>query len=297
MIEDRIREARHWFADELKHTARVRSPLVVDGFATVPREHFSGPGPWRILSPMRMADYWTTEDADPTHLYHDVLVAIDEARRLNNGQPSLWACLYDELGLMRGEHVVHVGTGTGYYTAILAEIVGTTGQVTGVEIDSELAARSRDNLAAPWPQATIIAGDGFAFRPERPADAIIVNAGVSHLSLAWLDALAPEKGRLLVPLTTAARFGAFLLITRRNGDAQRYPARFVSRTGIIACVGGRAVEAETRLKAALQIADYTAIRSLRRAPEEPDATCWLAGDGWWLSTAPLDGEDSPKGSA
>ena len=80
----------HWNALQ-RHA--VRSPAVVHAFATVPREHFAGPGPWRLLSPWYLQDYWTTEDADPRHLYNDVLVAIDEARRLNNGQPRLWAFL------------------------------------------------------------------------------------------------------------------------------------------------------------------------------------------------------------
>src|SRR5271169_1193603 len=98
---DDIGRARRWFAEELRHTAHVRSPAVVAAFATVPREHFAGPGPWRVLSPLRMARYWTTEDANPTHVYHDILIAIDESRRLNNGQPSLWAALYDQLGLAK----------------------------------------------------------------------------------------------------------------------------------------------------------------------------------------------------
>jgi protein-L-isoaspartate(D-aspartate) O-methyltransferase len=49
-----------------------------------------------------MAGYWTTDSDDPAHLYHDVLVAIDEKRRLNNGQPSLWASLYDQFDLAPG---------------------------------------------------------------------------------------------------------------------------------------------------------------------------------------------------
>ena len=206
------------------------------------------------------------------------------------GSPSLWACLYDQLDLAPGNHVVHIGVGTGYYTAILAEIVGRDGHVTAVEIDPSLAAQARSNLASAWPQATVVTADGFTFQPERPADAIIVTAGVSHLSLAWLDALAAENGRLLVPLTSADRSGAFLLITRPPAETRRYPAKFISRTGIIACVGGRDVEAEVRLSAALQKSGFTAIQSLRRAPEEPDDTCWLAGDGWWLSTSPVSGD-------
>jgi len=196
-------QARHWYAEELRFTAKVGSRAVIDAFATVPRELFFGPGPWRILSPMAASDYWTTEDANPRHLYHDVLVAIDEQRRLNNGQPSLWARLYDQLELTRGLHIVHIGAGSGYYSAILAEIVGPGGHVVAIEIDPELATRARLNLAAAWPHATVIVGNGFAFRPDRPADVIVVNAGVNNISMAWLDALAAENGRVFVPLTTA----------------------------------------------------------------------------------------------
>jgi protein-L-isoaspartate(D-aspartate) O-methyltransferase len=280
---DDLAAARRSFAEELRHTAHVRSAAVVEAFATVPRERFAGPGPWRILSPMRGPDYWTTDDADPWRLCHDVLVAIDETRRLNNGQPSLWASLFDQLDLKRGERVIHVGAGAGYYSAILAEIVSRAGRVTALEIDSGLAGRARDNLAS-WPQASLVAGDGLAYRADEPADAIVVNAGVTHLALPWLDSLA-ENGRLLVPLTNASLWGAFLIITRRG---ERYPVRFASRTGIIPCVGGRDAKAEARLTDALAAADFTAIQSLRRLPQEPDESCWLAGDGWWLSTAPVE---------
>src|SRR3954466_15747287 len=192
MTDDDVVTARRRFAEELRHTARVRSPAVGRAFATVPRERFAGPGPWRILDPTDLSSYRTTADADPRHLYHDVLVAIDEARRLNNGQPSLWAALYDRLGLAAGAHVVHVGAGTGYYSAVLAEIVGREGRVTAVEIDPALAEQARENLSPGWPQAAVVAGDGFTFRPDRRADAIVVNAGVSRLSPARPHPLAPQ---------------------------------------------------------------------------------------------------------
>ena len=281
-----IEEARQRYAEELRFTAKLGSRAVVEAFATVPRERFLGPGPWRVLSPMAMAEYWTTEDADPRHLYHDVLIAIDEERRLNNGQPSLWARMYDQLELRRGDDVVHVGAGTGYYSAILAEIIGRAGRVTAIEVDPVLAARAKENLAAAWPQATVVAADGFLFQPDRPVDSLVINAGVTHFSAVWLDALAAGNGRLLVPLTNAERWGCFLMITRQAGEPDRYAARFVGRVGIIPCIGGRDPAAAERLTAALVRGDFTAIQSLRRAPAEPDHTCWLAGEGWWLSTAP-----------
>jgi protein-L-isoaspartate(D-aspartate) O-methyltransferase len=214
-----------------------------------------------------------------------VLIAIDEERRLNNGQPSLWARMYAQLDLSNGAHIIHVGAGTGYYSAILAEIVGCAGRVTAIEIDPALAARARGNLGE-WPQATVVTGDGFTFRPHRPADAIIINAGVTHLSSVWLDALAAEGGRLLAPLTNAEWWGCFVMITRLGANPISYRARFAGRVGVIPCIGGRGPDGRGRLRVALTRGDFTAIRSLRRAPEEPDETCWLAGEGWWLSTAP-----------
>lgn len=289
MRREEITQARRWFAEELRHTAHVRSPAVIEAFASVPREHFAGPGPWRLLSPLGGPDYWTTDDADPRRLCHDVLVAIDEKRRLNNGQPSLWAALFDQLGVAPGDRVIHVGAGLGYYSAILAELVGANGNVTAIEIDRGLAERARANLASAWPQAKVLAADGFAFRADEPVDAIVVNAGVSHLALPWLDALKADGGRLLVPLTNANLWGAFLIVMRLG---VRYPVRFASRVGIIGCAGGRDDKAEGRLAAALARADYTAVKSLHRLPEEPDDTCWLAGEGWWLSTAPA--EEAPE---
>jgi protein-L-isoaspartate(D-aspartate) O-methyltransferase len=156
--------------------------------------------------------------------------------------------------------------------------------VTAIEIDAGLAERARSNLARAWPQARVIAGDGFGFRSDDPVDAIVVNAGVSHLALPWLDSLKADGGRLLVPFTNASLWGAFLIVTRHG---ERYPVRFASRVGIIACAGGRDAQAEARLSTALARADYTAVKSLRRPPDQPDDTCWLAGDGWWLSTAPV----------
>ncbi len=168
---------------------------------------------------------------------------------------------------------------------MLAEIVGPRGRVTAIEIDPDLAGRARDNLG-PWPQATVIVADGFAFRGDQPANAIIINAGVSHIAMTWLDMLSADAGRLLVPLTNGDRWGGFLLIERHGAETRRYPAQHVSVTGIIHCVGGRDAAAEERLKAAMAHSHMANIRSLRRAPDEPDETCWLAGEGWWLSTAP-----------
>jgi len=55
---------------------------------------------------MNLAEYWTTQDADPRAVYHDVLIALDAKCGINNGQPSLWAFLFDQLGITAGEQVL-----------------------------------------------------------------------------------------------------------------------------------------------------------------------------------------------
>lgn len=254
--------------------------MVVRAFASVPREAFLGPGPWFILD-YDTSGYWATADADPRHLYHNVLVAIDRERGLNNGQPGFWAYLLDRLELQPGERVLHIGAGVGYYSAIQAEVVGAGGRVTAIEVDPDLAARASAHLADRR-NVEVIAGDGLAHRAER-VDVIIVNAGVTHLQDHWLDSL-PEGGRLLLPLTLSETGGGYLRVTRVDAG---YAARFVSRVGIYPATSGRDPLAEQRLRQAFEKAGYgTAkklVKTLRRDPHEEDDGCWLHAPGCCLS--------------
>ena len=270
---------RRSYADELRFVANVRSSAVVEAFATVPRERFVGPGPWRIRSPMNRVQYWTTEDADPRHVYHDVLIALNEARALNNGQPSLWAALFDVLNVAAGEQALHLGCGTGYYSAILAELVGGTGKVRALEIDRSLAAQASVALE-PWPQAEVIATDGAGYNAGQ-VDLIVASAGATHPAPTWLEALKPGA-RLLLPLTAHDRGGAMLLVTRQEANA--FAARFLRPVGFIEFAGLRDPEMAGRLDRAFRNGDMDSVRSLRRAPHPEDETCWLHGQGWCLST-------------
>jgi len=277
---------REFYAEELRAVANIQSEAVVRAFAKVPRERFLGPGPWQIvhlwhdLRPSKR--YRTTPDADPRHVYHNVLVAIDPERGLNNGEPAFLALLIDALGLQEGEHVVHVGCGTGYYTAILAEVVGPNGNVTAVEIDSELAAHARGNVNY-LPQVMIIEGEGGEYDPG-PCDAILINAGATHPRPLWLDVLR-LGGRLLLPLTVfkddnSPQWGQVLKVTRR---ANGFVAHFISEVGIFPCHGARDPELNERLKEAFRAGDSKSVQSLRREQHEPDNSCWLHSTDFCLS--------------
>ena len=283
-----IEDARHWYAEELRFTAKVSSRALIRAFATVPRERFVGPGPWRVRSPMRpgLEEYWTTDDADPRCVYHNALIALDEARGINNGQPSLWALLFDELAIATGEHVLHLGCGTGYYTAIIAELVGSTGKVTALEIDGMLAEKAIAALAL-WPQVTVRNADGSRSAFD-PVDVIVVSAGATHPLRSWLDALKPA-GRLLFPMTaTRGGPGAALLVARGAQDA--LAARFVCRVGFIPFEGARDRVMSRRLAAALLRDWGAAVKSLRRDTHKKDETCWLHDKAWCLSRL------APRGS-
>ena len=197
-----LRIVRAAYARQIMAAANIVDARVMEAFAAIPREDFVGPGPWMILR-WWTRDYVPTPDADPVYLYTNDLVALLPERRLNNGQPSLHAHLMHQAAPASGEHVVHIGTGTGYYTALLAHLAGPTGRVTGIEYDPELAARARANLA-PYPNVEIIAGDGTRASFD-PADVIYVNAGCTRPAARWLDRLA-DGGRLILPLTSDEGF-------------------------------------------------------------------------------------------
>jgi protein-L-isoaspartate(D-aspartate) O-methyltransferase len=92
--------------------------------------------------------YVRTPDDDPAFIYQNALVALESQRGISIGQPGAHALWLDALALKEGETVLQVGTGTGYYTAIIAHLVGIDGLVHAYEIDAGLAARASENLKA-----------------------------------------------------------------------------------------------------------------------------------------------------
>lgn len=280
---DRLAAHRLFFAKLVTAPGGIPadSPIVA-AFASTPREDFLGPGPWRIFTASRPVE---TPSDDPAFLYQDVTVAIAPERGINNGQPALHAICLGALNLKEGEKVLHIGAGTGYYTALLSKLVGPGGSVTAYEIEPDLAARAKNNLAS-FPNVTVECRSA-AEGPLPAADAIYVNAGATTPLDVWLDALR-ENGRLLFPLTPndpragSPGVGGMLLITRHADDA--FDARFLCQAMFIPCVGARDDATAAKVADAFRRGGLNTVRSLRRRTP-PDQTCWCAGENWWLSTA------------
>ena len=274
---------RRFYARLITSTFGVSEPRLAEAFANVERERFVGPGPWRI--PVA-GGYMDSDTNDPAILYQDINIGLAPSLGINNGQPSLHAKCMAASAPKAGEVVVHVGAGTGYYTAILAHLVGATGHVHAYEISPELANRAAGNLSG-YNNVTVYAAS--ALEAALPgADVIYVCAGATHVPSVLLDALA-IGGRLVLPLTPTEGAGFMLLVTRRSSAA--YDAQHLSPAFFIPCTGARDERQSERLTAALRAQSPDDIRSLRRGLD-PDATAWCVGADWWLSTAvtgPMDG--------
>ncbi len=280
---------RRRFAARMMSIARVSDDRIEDAFSRVARESFAGPPPWTLYSDRERAG----APDDPASLYADVLVALDPAQGVNNGSPSLHALMLHRLGVRPGDHVLHAGVGTGYYTAILAHLVGTEGSVTAIEYDKTLAGRARDNLSG-WPNAIVLEGDA-AMPPDRRYDRIYVNFAVAQPSMHWLDRL-PTGGTLVFPLGTPppgrhARHTQHCALLRITATRLGFAVRYVSPCGFVFAQGPLAGDAALRaqLREAFIRDGIEFVQSLRRAernqPPPPDRA-WFWTPEWSLSYDP-----------
>jgi protein-L-isoaspartate(D-aspartate) O-methyltransferase len=268
---------RAYYAELVTGRAGSMDHRLVEAFTVVERERFVGPGPWKVSTLANR--YVDTPSDDPVYLYHNVVVALVPERGLNNGEPQLHARCLAALWIKGGETAVHIGSGTGYYTAILAELVGPTGTVHAYEIDQDIASKAAANLA-PWPNVSVKAQSATA--GKLPAcDIVYVSAGATRPPDAWLDALA-SGGRLLFPLTPNVGLGGMLLVTR--AAASSFDARFVQPATFIFCEGARDGREGDKLAETFAEGRWAQVKSLRRGVP-PDDSSWYAGDGWWLSTS------------
>jgi protein-L-isoaspartate(D-aspartate) O-methyltransferase len=132
--------------------------------------------------------------------------------------------------------VLEIGTGTGYNAALLARIVGDTGQVTTIESDADVATGAAANLdRAGFAAVQVVNGDGAAGAPAgAPYDRLIATAGCTVLPDTWWDQLAPD-GVALVPLSRGATYPlAALCRGPARGD---WSGRYAGHANFMAAVG------------------------------------------------------------
>ena len=158
----------------------IRAPRVLAAFARVPRSFF-------------------VPDEARDEAEADRPLEIGWGQTIS--QPYVVAAMIEALDMTGRERVLEVGTGSGYATAILAEMMPVGAEIRSVEIIPELADRARRVLAElGYGNVQMRLGDGALGWPEAaPFDAILVSAAPSEVPPALLDQLAPG-GRLVLPV-------------------------------------------------------------------------------------------------
>jgi protein-L-isoaspartate(D-aspartate) O-methyltransferase len=148
MVSGDATALRHTLVDSLLAAGLIQTPAVERAFRAVPR-HLFLPG---TELPEAYAD-----EAIVTKW------AADGRPLSSSSQPAIMALMLEQLDVRPGHRVLEIGAGTGYNAALLAELVGPSGQVLTIDVDPDLADQARAHLATAGRTET-----GRAGAPGRP---------------------------------------------------------------------------------------------------------------------------------
>lgn len=148
--------------------------------------------------------------------YEDHPLQIGEGQTIS--QPYIVALMTQHLSLTGKERVLEIGTGSGYQTAILAEL---SKEIFSIERISSLSLNAQKNLAAAgYSNVRFRIGDGTLGWPDAaPFDRIILSAACSHIPLP-LSAQLNNGGKLIAPLGDI--FNQTLTLTEKKNDRLEY---------------------------------------------------------------------------
>ena len=188
----------------------IHDERVLAAMAKVPREEFV---------PENLRDKGYSDGALP--IGHDQTIS----------QPFIVAFMTEQLRLQPNDRVLEIGTGSGYQTAVLAELVK---EVYTIEIIEPLAKNASARLARlDYNNAHVKVGDGFQGWPEvAPFDAIIVTCAPDKVPQPLTEQLK-DGGRMLVPVGSGIDQQLYLL-EKKNGQLAQtaiLPVRFVPMIG------------------------------------------------------------------
>ena len=209
VVEPEFRGARLRLVEDIRAKG-IRDLAVLRAFERVPRHQFVPTG-------IRH------------RAYEDTPLPIGNGQTIS--QPFIHAHYLELLGLKGTEKVLEIGTGTGYQTALLAQLVPQVFSVERIAALSEQAKANLEKLGIK--NVSLCVGDGtLGWRAYAPFDAILVSAGSPSVPQPLLDQLA-DGGRLLVPegdLETQH----LMVYTRRGTRVDKRevaPVRFVPLIG------------------------------------------------------------------
>ena len=152
------------------------------------------------------------------YAYEDTPLPIGEGQTIS--QPYMVAYMTQALRLKPEDHVLEIGTGSGYQAAVLSEIVDS---VSTIEIVESLGLKAEITLKEMgYDNVRVIVGDGYHGLPESaPFEAIMVTAGAEEIPQPLIDQLA-VGGRMIIPVGPHRGVRNLVRLTKRkNGELKR----------------------------------------------------------------------------
>ncbi len=210
--EDYYRVQRERMVEEQLVRRNIRDEAVLAAMRTVPR-HLFVPPQYR------------------THAYSDGPLPIGDGQTIS--QPYVVATMTEQLELTPSSKVLEIGTGSGYQTAVLAEITDNVYTIEFIPTLLEQAVKVLRELGYDKVKARV--GDGsLGWEEEAPFDAIIITAAAPKLPQTLLAQLK-EGGRMVLPLTVGKYGQQDLVKIRKTKDGYQqetlYEVRFVPMVG------------------------------------------------------------------
>jgi protein-L-isoaspartate(D-aspartate) O-methyltransferase len=178
---------RRALVDTLRRDRNLHSDRVAAALLAVPREAFV-PG-------VPLDEVYRPSEAIVVKRVEGMSVSSASA-------PEVIALMLEQLDPRPRDHVLEIGAGTGYNAALLAHMVGETGQVVTVDIDEDLVEAARVHLdSAGYSQVKVVQGDGaLGYPAAQPYDRITLTVASADIAPAWHAQLARPHGRLVMPL-------------------------------------------------------------------------------------------------
>ena len=193
---DHYEEVRNRMVEEQLVSRGINDRRVLSAFRKIPRHRF-------------------VEAGLQSRAYEDYPLSIGSGQTIS--QPYMVALMTERLSLTGGEKVLEIGTGSGYQTAILAELAG---EVYSLERIFSLAGRAGEKLnEMGYTNVKIEVGDGTLGWPEySPYDRILVTAGSPEVPQPLTEQLS-GKGRLVIPV--GGSFGQTLRVVEKTDKGLR----------------------------------------------------------------------------
>lgn len=196
-LHEVARGCRLALVDSVARNIGSIDPVYLRALLEVPRERF-----------VRQEDIERSAD--------DMPLPLDDAGLATISAPHAYLLSFRVLGLSAGDALAELGTGSGYGAALAAFIVGQEGSVVTLEIDADLVAWARRNLAAEA-NVSVVHGDAMTSASEwRTMRKVVATFAVDAIPEAWLAAL-PEGGMLVAPVGPPDQNQRLVLATKRRG--------------------------------------------------------------------------------